>query len=75
MRSQLVAVVRSITPGTLSPRTASFSRFSGHSILVIESSNDAIRASTEGLGLNRPTLLLRRNGAVDQRLTSDGTRV
>ena len=32
-------------------------------------------ASTEGLGSNRPTLLFSRKGAVDQALTSDGTRV
>src|SRR5690348_2389816 len=34
-----------------------------------------MRASTLGLGLNLPTLSLSRYGAVDQRLTSDVTRV
>ncbi len=75
MRSQLVCDVRSITPGTLSPSTGSLSRFSGHSILAIESWNEPMRASTEGLGSNCPTLLFNRNGAVDHRLISEGTRV
>ena len=34
-----------------------------------------MRASTEGLGSNGPTLLFCRNGAVDQTLTSDAGRV
>ena len=34
-----------------------------------------MRASTDGLGSNGPTLLFCRNGAVDQRLTSDAGRV
>jgi hypothetical protein len=34
-----------------------------------------MRASTEGLGLNGPTLLFCRNGAVDQRLMSEAGRV
>ena len=37
--------------------------------------NTSMRASTDGLGLNGPTLLFCRNGAVDQRLTSDAGRV
>ena len=75
MRSQLVVVVRSITPGIFAPNTASLSRLSGHSILVIESWKTPMRASTAGLGSNRPTLLFNRKGAVDHRLTSEGTRV
>ena len=51
------------------------SRFSGHSILVMLSLNEAMRPGTEPLGLNVPTVLLSRNGAVDQRLASDGGRV
>jgi hypothetical protein len=34
-----------------------------------------MRAFTDGLGLNLPTLLLSRKGAVDQRLMRDGGRV
>ena len=34
-----------------------------------------MRASTDGLGLNGPTELFCRNGAVDQRLTSEAGRV
>ena len=34
-----------------------------------------MRASTDGLGSNVPTLLFSRNGAVDHRLISDGGRV
>ena len=34
-----------------------------------------MRAATDGLGSNLPTLLFSRNGAVDQTLISDGGRV
>ena len=34
-----------------------------------------MRASTDGLGSNVPTLLFSRNGAVDQTLTSEAGRV
>jgi hypothetical protein len=71
----LRSVVRSIVPGTLVPSTKSCSRFSGHSICSIEASNTFTRAATDGLLSNGPTLLLSRNGAVDQRPISDGTRV
>ena len=60
MRSQLVAVVRSITPGTLSPSTGSLARLSGHSIWAIEFSNEAMREATAGLDSNLPTLLFNR---------------
>ena len=64
-----------MTPGTLSPSTESFSRFSGHSIFSIESWNDRIRASTDGLGSNVPSALFRKKGAVDHRLMRDAGRV
>ena len=68
-------VVRSIVPGTLSPSTRSFSRFSGQRSCSIESWKERIRASTEGDGSKRPRLLLSRKGAVDHTLMSEGTRV
>ena len=51
------------------------SRLAGQSICSIEASKTLIRLSTDGLLSNGPTELLSRNGAVDQRLISDGTRV
>ena len=42
-----MVVVRSITPGTLSPSTGSFLRFSGHKSCSIELSNDAMRPATD----------------------------
>jgi hypothetical protein len=71
----LRSVVRSMKPPTLSPTIGSRSRFSGHSICSMELSKDFRRASTEGLDSKGPTVLLRRNGAVDQMLISEGTRV
>ena len=41
----------------------------------MESWNDFIRASTDGLHSNLPTLLLRRKGAVDHALMSEAGRV
>ena len=72
IRIQLCASVRQIVPGTLRPNTKSNSRLSGHSICSIEALKTRIRASTDGSCSNGPTVLLRRNGAVDQRLISDG---
>ena len=71
----LRTVVRSMVPCTLSPSTLSCSRFSGHSSCSMEASKARIRASTEGSGSNGPTVLFNRNGAVDQALISEGTRV
>src|ERR1700730_18442421 len=55
-------------PGTLVPSNLSYSRSSGQSSFSIESWNERIRASTDGLLSKWPTLLLSRNGAVDQTL-------
>ena len=41
-------------------RTGSFSRFSGHSSFSIESWNDRMRPSTDGLGSNVPMLVFSR---------------
>ena len=62
-------------PGTLSPSTGSLGRRSGQSSFSMESWNDRMRASTEGLHSNFPTLLFWRKGAVDQTLTSEAGRV
>ena len=62
-------------PGTLVPSSLSYSRSSGQSSFSIESWNERIRASTEGLPSKWPTLLLSRNGAVDHTLTSEAGRV
>ena len=75
MRMKLRAVVRSITPGTLSPSTGSRARFSGHSNCAIDASNTRMRAGTDGSCSNGPKLLLSRNGAVDHSPISDGGRV
>ena len=75
MLTVLRDVVRSMRPGTLSPSILSFSRFSGQSIFSIESWNERMRASTDGLGSKFPTLLFNRNGAVDHTLMSEGGRV
>src|ERR1043165_4294029 len=74
----LSAVVRSMmpTPGPVSfPKIGSLGRRSGQSICSIDASNTRMRASTDGLGSNGPTVLFWRNGAVDQALTSDAGRV
>src|ERR1044071_2191824 len=63
------------TPGPSSlAKSASFGRLFGQSICSIDLSNVSSRAATDGLGLNGPTELFCRNGAVDQRLTSDAGR-
>src|SRR4051812_44427988 len=62
-------------PGTLSPRTGSLSRFSGHSICSMALLNERMRPSTEGSGSKAPMLLFSRNGAVDHTLMSEGGRV
>src|SRR5450755_2424089 len=75
MVTSLRWVVRSMRPTPLSPRTGSRSRFSGHSICSMDASNECMRPATEGSGSGGPTVLFRRNGAVDQTLISEGTRV
>jgi hypothetical protein len=57
----LAALGRAVDrPGTLLPRTESRSRFSGQSICSIEASKTFMRAATDGLLSNGPTLLLSR---------------
>src|SRR6266545_5690289 len=75
---KLSTVVRSMTPtpGPVSfAKSGSFGRRSGHSICSIDASKTRIRASTDGLGSNGPTVLFCRNGAVDHALMSDAGRV
>ena len=51
-----------------------FSRFSGQSNFSTASLNASILPATEGSPVNFPSMLLCRNGAELQTLTSDGTR-
>src|SRR5436305_5807145 len=70
---------RSMWPGCWRPdfviTTSSPWRRSGHKSSVMLSLNDSMRAGTSPRHLKGPRLLVTRNGAVDQMLTSDGGRV
>jgi len=57
------SVMRSMVPGTLWPRS--------QRSCLIESWKESRPALTDGLGLNLPRMLLRKKGAVDQRLMSE----